>query len=180
MSVIYITTVKRFIGLSSDTKPTTEIPPGSTFYEYDTGVMYVCYDGTNWAPKSSTSFVQATTVDLHQAAGVYDLYTATTGYVFVERFTLTLPNIDVSDDAAITSIAVASDTTPVVELITAAAGAKANLTANKAFAYATPFTLPTTNKIQLTIGGGTATADPTTCTVTCRYTPVIPGAYLAV
>ncbi len=42
-------THRSFIGLSSDSKPTTNIPVGSTFYEYDTGRLYISYDGTNWA-----------------------------------------------------------------------------------------------------------------------------------
>lgn len=179
MAVLRMATIKRFIGLSSDTKPTDDIPPGSTFYEYDTGILFLCYDGTNWTPKSATSFIQATTIDLNQLAGDYDLYTATGGYIFVERFALTLPNVDCSDDAVITSISVQTDTSPAVTLISATAGTKASLTANASFAYATPFTLPTGNKIQLTIAGGAADA-ATVCTVVCRYSPVIPGAYLAV
>lgn len=174
-----ITTIKRFVGLSSDTKPTTDIPTGSTFYEYDSGVLQICYDGTNWTPKTATSFTQAMTVDLQQAAGDYTLYTATTGFVYVERFTLTLPNVNVSDDATITSIHVDTDTSPAVMLISTTQGAKAQLTANKAFAYATPFTLDTGKIIKLTIAGGAADA-ATLCTVTCRYTPVVPGAYLAI
>ena len=51
--------VNRYFGASTDTKPTTEgssdvlvaIPVGSTFFEYDTGVLYVTYDGTNWVVK---------------------------------------------------------------------------------------------------------------------------------
>jgi len=51
--------VNRYIGASTDTKPTTEgssdklvaLPIGSTFYEYDTGLMYITYDGTSWACK---------------------------------------------------------------------------------------------------------------------------------
>ena len=46
--------VHRHIGLSTDTKP-TDSPVGSTFYEYDTGVLYITYDGTNWAVKDSSS-----------------------------------------------------------------------------------------------------------------------------
>lgn len=178
MSYYFIGTIQRFIGLSSDTKPTT-VPVGSTFYEYDTGIFFICYDGTNWTPKTATSFTQATTVDLHQAAGDYTLYTATTGYCFVERLTLTLPNVNCADDATITSIHVDTDTSPAVMLISTTQGAKANLTANASFSYATPFTLATTKIIKLTIAGGASDAE-TICTVTCRYTPVIPGAYLAV
>ena len=52
--------IHRYIGLSTDTKPTIAAPQGfapptvgSTFYEYDTGTMFITYDGTNWEPKKS-------------------------------------------------------------------------------------------------------------------------------
>lgn len=45
-------TIQRWIGLSTETKPTTaadgKVPIGATFYEYDTKNWYKCYDGTNW------------------------------------------------------------------------------------------------------------------------------------
>jgi len=40
----------RFIGASTDTKD-TGVPIGSTWYEYDTGKLYITYDGDNWAVK---------------------------------------------------------------------------------------------------------------------------------
>lgn len=49
--------INRYIGASTDTKPSTDfaaggvMPIGSTFYEYDTGLMYITYDGTNWVCK---------------------------------------------------------------------------------------------------------------------------------
>lgn len=49
MSVKSISGINKFIGLSSDPKPTA--PIGSTFYAYDTGVMYITYDGSQWAVK---------------------------------------------------------------------------------------------------------------------------------
>jgi len=74
---------------------------------------------------------------------------------------------------------VQTDTTTVVTLIASAAGLKAQLTANKVFAFATPFALPVGKKIQLTIVGGTATDDPTTCITSCRYRSINPAGYLA-
>ena len=179
MTVSLVTTIKRFIGLSTDSKPATA-PIGSTFWAYDTNILFVTYDGgTNWEPKDIRSIVLPTTIDLNQAAAAYDLYTATTSTVYVERFSLTMPSSpDVTDDATITSIAIATDTTTVIELLTAAAGAKANLIANTVFSYTTPFALPVGNKIQLTIGGGAADAG-TVCTVSVRYQAVSAGAYLA-
>lgn len=42
-----IATIQRWIGLSTDTKP-TGVAVGSTFLEYDTAIRYITYDGTNW------------------------------------------------------------------------------------------------------------------------------------
>ncbi len=39
--------IHKYIGASTDTKP-TGVPVGSTFFAYNTGIMYICYDGTNW------------------------------------------------------------------------------------------------------------------------------------
>ena len=47
MAVIFMDQIKRYIGLSTDTKP-TGVPVGSIFFEYDSHVSYVTYDGTNW------------------------------------------------------------------------------------------------------------------------------------
>lgn len=178
MTVQMITQIKNYYGLSTDVKPTTDTPSGSTFWATDTNIVFR-YDGTNWHPYDIKSIVIPGTVDLHQAAGNYTLFTATGGTVYIEKFTITLPAIDVSDDAAITSISVVTDTATVITLLSAAAGAKANLTAGASFSYATPFALPITKLIRLVIGGGTADADPTTCITSCRYQAVTPAAYLA-
>ncbi len=50
MGVTIFNPNKNFIGLSTDTKP-GDSPSGSTFWEYDTGVTYITYDGTNWVMK---------------------------------------------------------------------------------------------------------------------------------
>jgi hypothetical protein len=169
--------IEKFIGLSTDSKP-TGVSPGSYFWAYDTGTLFKCYDGTNWIAYSVNSVVQPGTVDLHNAAGNYDLFTATDGAVYVEYFSLTLPNKDLTDDAALTGITVQTDTTTVIPLIASAAGLKANLTNNKVFTYAAPFALPVGKKIQLTIVGGTATDDTTTCITSCRYRAIAPAGYL--
>jgi len=56
--------VPKFIGASTDTKPTkashagqSEPEVGSTFLEYDTGNMYITYDGTNWKLKDAVGVV---------------------------------------------------------------------------------------------------------------------------
>ena len=64
MTVKTIVTPRKFIGLSTDTKPTdgaTAVRPGSTFYETDTFDMYVTRDGTNWSLKTqNVTLVDAT------------------------------------------------------------------------------------------------------------------------
>jgi len=47
MTVALMTTINHYIGLSTDTKPTS-VPVGSAFHEYNTRTDYVTYDGTNW------------------------------------------------------------------------------------------------------------------------------------
>jgi hypothetical protein len=53
MAVKLETTIRKYIGLSSDGKP-TGVPVGSTFIEYDTKSLYKTYDGTNWVKLGST------------------------------------------------------------------------------------------------------------------------------
>jgi len=55
----------RYIGASTDTKPTealNSISPGTTFYEYDTGAMFITYDGTNWVEKTDPISAPSATV----------------------------------------------------------------------------------------------------------------------
>ena len=47
MAVILTRVIQRFIGLSTDTKPTS-VPIMSIFYEYNTRDTYISYDGTSW------------------------------------------------------------------------------------------------------------------------------------
>lgn len=58
MTVQRIVTPNRFIGKSSDTKPTEATHPGrvrigDTFYERDTGLLFITYNGTDWVEKAS-------------------------------------------------------------------------------------------------------------------------------
>jgi len=125
------------------------------------------------------SIIIPTTVDLNQVAGDYDLYTATGGTVYVENLTITLPNVNCADDATISSISIQSDMATPDVVLSATAGAKANLTALASFTYSSPpFALTVGKKIQLTIAGGASDA-ATVCTVDCRYQAVTPAAYLA-
>lgn len=49
MTVIQITTIKRWNGLSSDIKPSSDVPEGSTFHAVDTGEQFV-FHADMWGP----------------------------------------------------------------------------------------------------------------------------------
>lgn len=164
----------RFIGLSTDTKPTTDVSAGATILEYDTGSLFV-YTGSNWILKLSPDHLFATTtIDLNQAADDYDLFTVggtdiPVSMCQVLEFGLIIP-ADLTGTAAgsLTSISVQStDTTP-VELISSTAGAKANLAADAHLLYAGAGKVASAKKIQLTIAGG-ATAAAQVCNVWIKY-----------
>lgn len=159
----------RFIGLSTDTKPSTDVPIGATFLEYDTGCLF-SYTGLNWFLKNNPDHLfSVTTVDLHQVAGNYDLFTAPSSAIQVLEFGLIIPS-DLTGTAAgsLTSISVQStDTTPIV-LISSTSGAKANLTLDKHLLYTGTGVVAGTKKIQLTIAGGATTAEQI-CKVWLKY-----------
>jgi len=158
----------RWIGKSYETKPTAGIPVGATALEYDTGKLYTSPDGSNWILKSAEGAIfQATTIDLKQVAGDYDLFTAGLSDIEILHLTIIIPS-DLTDEENLTSISIQStDDTP-VEFISATVGAVANLTANKYLQYDAGETVAGGKKIQLTIGGG-ATAASQICTVFVAY-----------
>ena len=150
----------RFIGLSTDTKPSTDVPIGATFLEYDTGCLF-SYTGLNWFLKNNPDHLfSVSTVDLHQVAGNYDLFTAPSYSIQVLEFGLIIPS-DLTGSGAgdLTSISVQStDTAPIV-LISSTAGAKVNLTLDKHLLYTGGRVVAGTKTIQLTIAGGATTAE---------------------
>lgn len=122
--------------------------------------------------------LKAATIDLAQIAGAYDLFTGTTQDVVVEKLTFRLPNVNVADDATITSISIQSnDATPQV-LISSTLGVKANLTAETQISWTGAVLLKAGKKIQLTIADGAADA-ATVCDVVAEYRAVTGGGFLA-
>jgi hypothetical protein len=169
--------LRRYIGLSSETKPSS--PPGSTFYEMDTGLMWLGLGGTDWVVKDSTptSANVSTTIDLNQVAGAYTAFTATAQNVFIEFLGVYIP-VDVSEVDDFTGISVQStDDAPVV-FLSSTAGAKANLTEGALLTYTGPAVVVATKLIQLSVIGG-ATGVACEATVFARYRPVVAGGYLA-
>jgi len=166
----------RFIGLSTDTKPTS-INAGATFYEVNTGFMFI-YNGYAWVPKS---FMPETTVNykqisLAQAAGAYNVMTATEQNLFIDAVIVHVPD-DLSAVATFTGISVATDDAAQIEILSAAAGAKANLTGNFYHVYRGPAVTAATKKVQLTISGGTAGADKV-ADITVLWRPLVAGGYM--
>ena len=170
-----ITTVQRFIGLSTDTKSTTS-PSGSTFFETNTGFMYI-YNGYAWIPKS---YMPETTVNykqisLNQVTAAYSVMTATTQALFIDAVIIHVPD-DLSAVATFTGISVATDDIAPIEILSAAAGAKAKLTGNFYHVYRGPVVTASSKIIELTIGGATAGAGKI-ADVTVLWRPLVAGGY---
>ena len=173
MTVFLETTIQRFIGLSTDTKPTSP-PVGSPFVETDTGFTYK-YNGYAWLPVSfmPDSTINYKQISLAQAAGDYSVMTATTQALFIDAVIIHVPD-DLSAVATFASIKVATDT-PVV-LLSAANGAKAKLTGNFYYVYTGPIVTPATDILEVTIGGGAAPAN-SVVDITVLWRPLVAGGY---
>ena len=85
---VRITTTQRFQGLSSDTKSTTGIRTGSTWYETDTGLTWI-FNGTAWAVRPGLAVGDTTSL----SAPGYSLPIYSKGYnVGGYLFNITLIN----------------------------------------------------------------------------------------
>ncbi|MCX5819749.1 MAG: hypothetical protein NT047_07545 [Deltaproteobacteria bacterium] len=122
--------------------------------------------------------IKGTTINLQQAAAAYTLFTGTTQDIIVDKLTFRLPNVNVSNDATITSIAIATDDATPQVMISAAQGAKANLPAEAQIPWTGAVLLKVGKKIKLTIAGGAADA-AIVCDVVAEFRAVIEGGYLA-
>jgi len=64
--------IHRYVGLSTDSKPSgNTVPIGSTFYEYDTNDTYLTPDNTNWILKDSKSVRKFTVTKTLSASAAY-------------------------------------------------------------------------------------------------------------
>ena len=179
MTVLRETSIHRYTGLSTDTKPTS-VPAGSFFWAYDTNDLYKTYDGTNWLAQiaRSVTYGSAETLDFQQAVNDYPLYTATAGAVIVTSFTLTNTTDHSGDAGGFTGMSVIATNTALTELVAQAAGVIANLTAAAVFTYTTPFTLLVGDIINYHVYALASTAaGPFVVSVT--YHPLNPAGYLA-
>ncbi len=150
-------TNNRFIGLSSDTKP-TDVKAGATFLEYDTGILSVTPDnGTTWIVKSAPGMLTSkTTINLKQAAANYDLFEL--GSAAIEVISLVaIGTANLAAEATFTGFSIQSTDDPPVAMLDVA---KAAMTAAGIhFQYAGPAVVAAGKKIQLTIKGGATAAN---------------------
>ncbi|MBA7531728.1 hypothetical protein ES705_23949 [subsurface metagenome] len=122
--------------------------------------------------------IKATTEDLQQATGDYDLVVGTIQDVIVESLALRCP-VDCSDDVGdFTGISIQTDDTTPQEIISIANGGKAKLTEQSQIAWTGAILLKATKKIQLTILGGPADVS-TVCDIVVKCRAVVSGGYLA-
>jgi hypothetical protein len=124
------------------------------------------------------SQITATTIDLNQPAATYDLFTATTQDVVVEKLVIRMSGGALA--APFTFLTIQTDDATPIVLIDAAAGAVANLTneAQLAWTGAVLLDAATNAKIRLTIAvafGGAARV----CDVIAECRAVVAGGYLA-
>lgn len=171
-----IDTTQNWLGLSTDTKPMATAP-GSLFFEGDYFWEWV-YNGFAWVPRRiliEGITAQYKQISLNQAANTYDVMTATTQNCFIDAVIIHVPD-DLSAVETFTGISVQTDDVSAIEILSAAAGAKAKLTGNFYHVYRGPKISAATKKIQLTIGGATAGASKV-ANITVLWRPVVAGGY---
>ena len=89
------------------------------------------------------------------------------------------PQDDISDDATgITAVTIQTNTTTEQEFMDNVDGAIVNLTAEAQYSWVGAIMVRQNDKIQFTIEGGAANAEPSTCDITIKYTPVVAGGTL--
>lgn len=128
-------------------------------------------------PVADTSLpkVKVFTLNLAQAAGTYDLATVNaTGGVVIESVQL----YESVAGATFTSVAIQSNDTTAVTILTAGEGAVANLTVGKniAKAFTGPTYLEASKKLQYTIVGSTGTG---TMKAIIKFIPSVAGSDLS-
>lgn len=168
-------TNNKFIGMSSDTKP-TGVDAGATCYEWNTGFLFE-YNGAAWIPKSfmPESTVNYKQISLNQAEAAYDVMTATAQALFIDAVVVHIPD-DLSAVATFTGISVQTDDDTPVVLLSSTAAAKANLTGDFYAVYRGPSVSAATKKIQLSIIGATAGTGKV-ASITVLWRPVVAGGY---
>ena len=124
--------------------------------------------------------VAATTVDIGDACvfdGTADLFTGTSQVFMLTGLSFKLPNVDVSDDCNLTSIAIQTDDVTAAVIFDSTQGAVANLTAEAELSWTGLIRITVGTKIQITVAGGAADAS-TVCLVVAEGYAVVAGGTL--
>lgn len=167
----------RFIGKSTDTKP-TDCSYGATVFEENTGWLWI-YNGYAWVPKSIIAdhlTINYKQISLNQAAATYDVMTATAQSLFIDAVIVSVPD-DLHSVATFTGITVQTDDVSPIEILATAAGVKALLTGNFYSVFRGPRVTAATKKVQLTITGATAGAGKI-ADITVMWRPLVAGGYM--
>ncbi len=172
MAVLPVRSTGKFIGLSTDTKPTADIQPGSTFFETNTGLLLI-FNGYAWVPKSHLpeTTINYKSVDI-ATAGAKDVMTATAQDLFIDAVVVHVPD-NLSGVAGLTSMAVATDDTSAITIMSTTL--KAALTGNFYHVFRGPAVTAATKKIVITMDGD-AGADKV-ANVTVLWRPLVAGGY---
>jgi hypothetical protein len=135
------------------------------------------YNGYAWIPKTfmPESTVNYKQISLNQVAADYSVMTATAQALFIDAVIVHVPD-DLSAAAGFTSIAIATDDVAPIEILSAANGAKANLTGDFYYVYTGPVVTAATKIVEVTIAGGAAGAG-SEVDVTVLWRPLVAGGY---
>jgi len=177
MSYTLLANISKFIGASTDTKPSSGVRIGSEFYESDYLWEWI-WNGYAWVPKKialDNITVNYKQISLNQAASTYDVMTATTQNLFIDAVIVNIPD-DLSAVAGFTGISIQTDDGSPIVLFSSTLGAKSNLTGNYYNVYRGPAVTAATKKIQLTIIGATA-GSGAEANITVIWRPVVAGGY---
>ena len=165
-------TTDHYVGLSTDTKPTSA-PLGATCFEFNTGYTFT-WNGYAWIP---TSYMPGTTVNYKQVslatAETVNVMTATAQNLFIDAVVVHVPD-DLTGVETFTSLAVATNDSAAIHILTQAAGAKANLSGNFYHIYRGPVVTASTKILQATVTG---TAAAKVANITVLWRPVVAGGY---
>ncbi|MBA7590469.1 hypothetical protein ES708_32590 [subsurface metagenome] len=131
----------------------------------------------NWIQRllSRQAQIAATTIDLDQGIGTYDLFTGTAEVVILESLNIKLPTG--APGGTLDSISIQTDDATPGVIISAANGAVANLLTEAELGWTGTLYITVGTKIQLTIAGGPSGADYI-CNVTAKCRAVVAGGNL--
>ena len=131
----------------------------------------------NWIQRilQFRSQIAATTIDLDQGIGTYDLFTGTAEVVILESLNIKLPTG--APGGTLTSISIQTDDATPGVIISAANGDVANLLTEADLGWTGTLYITVGTKIRLTIAGGPSVADYI-CNVTAKCRAVVAGGNL--